>query len=109
MYKITEKFRNWGNFRPSNNIEKKLNIILESEERARLPEEVFIVKEEKQRNEKWPQEWSGSIIIYNAKSDSYFCFELMGNDDDQVTDMLDFYEVKKVIKNKDIVKFTKLN
>jgi hypothetical protein len=105
-YKETQEFYNWGYFTPKNDIEKKLDIILKSNDNL-IPNNIVIIREEKNRSEKWPQEWSGDIIIYNIITNKYFCFEVMGTDQDQVTDMLDFYEVKKVTANQNITDFIK--
>jgi hypothetical protein len=79
-------------FKPKTKSEELMVKVVENE----LPDYVSIVSEELDRGDKWPQEWSGTYTIFNSKTNKYFEFSFMGNDDEGVTDFLDnkFREVK---------------
>lgn len=53
------------------------------------PEYVKIISFDKVRDEKWPQEWAATIIIFNENTNKYYSFDVMGNDSEYVTDLLD--------------------
>jgi hypothetical protein len=80
------------NFKPKNESEELMVKVVENN----LPDYVSIVSEELDRGDKWPQEWSGTYTIYNSKTNKYWQFSFMGNDDDGITDFLDreFKEVQ---------------